>query len=159
MQLSPLLLDDVDPTCLVEIGNDSGEPHWVVPVELAEVPVVPLEDRAGLVEHPERLAAVVEDAGSFAVVVDHARDDASAMHLFEVIFGRLAPGGLYVVHGDLPSGVVLDLMLASVVSPAIVDSVAFIDSCVVIRRGGAPVTADRVDVSALRSDPYGIASR
>lgn len=161
MELLSTLLSDLEPNCLVEIGGNLDDATWAPLAAFAAARVVRFEDRAHLVQHPEHLASELEALDTpFEAIVDHATDDVGAtLRILEVTFGRLTPGGVYIVHGTLPSDVVLDLMFASAVSPQIVDGVSLTPSAVVLRRGEIDPGPALVTVADLRSDPFGVIPR
>jgi hypothetical protein len=161
MDLPATIIGDFEPECLVVIGRNRGAPPWVPPAAFANARVVRIEDRDRAVAYPEQLALDLDSVGQFDVVVDveHSIGELGAtMQIFEITFGRLDPDGIYIVHGSLPSVTVLDLMLASVASPAVVDSVCLDPDYVVVRRGPA-ASRPKVRLGDLRSDPFGVASR
>jgi hypothetical protein len=160
--MNPLatLLGDLEPHCLVEIGDDL-DASWARPASLSTARIVRLEDRAGLADDPERLASEFDALDTpVEVFVDHATDDVGAtLRVLEVLLGRLIAGGVYVVHGLLPTDVVLDLMFASVVSPELIDGVSLESSMVAIHRGSAHPRSARVTLAQIRSDPFGVIPR
>ena len=155
------LLGDFEPQCVVELGRTGLDAEWARPAGLEGSSVVLLDDRAGLAAQPARLAAELDGlVAPVDVFVDHATADVRlTVRVLEVALGRLAPGGAYVVHGVLPSDVVLDLVFASVMSPELIDGVSVLPTLVVIRRGSAEPSPVSVRLDDLRSDPFEVIPR
>jgi hypothetical protein len=160
MSLSPLLLADFEPTCVVELGRARADDAPAELEDLRGARNVRLSDRGELVRDPRALAAALDSAAPFDVVIDHASDDpAITVALFELIFGRLSAEGLYVIDGSVEPDLLLDLMLGSVGSPSLVDCVGYAPPLVVVRRGREGPSRHPVALGDLRSDPYGVVSR
>jgi hypothetical protein len=117
-----------------------------------------MAERERWAEAPERLGTELTSLEvPLDLVVDHTTDDAAmTVGVFEVVFGRLPPGGVYVIDGVLPSAVVLELMFASVVSPDVVDSVTLTPGALMMARGPRDASAERLRMGELTSDPFGL---
>ena len=152
------ILSDFEPQRILELGRDRRGRAWSQSPAFVEASVVDRSDRERWARQPEQLLPELEQLDSpLDLVIDHATDDAEAtVGFIEVFFGRLAPGGRYVVDGSLPSEVVLELMLATVVSPDVIDSVAVTSSRFVLHRGLREPSPDRLRLAELYSDPLGI---
>jgi hypothetical protein len=152
------ILTDFEPLRVLELGRDRRGRAWSQSPALVEASVVDRADRQHGARQSEKLGSELEQLDSpLDLVIDHATDDAEVtMGFIEVVFGRLAPDGRYVVDGSLPSEVVIELMLATVVSPDVIASVTLTSSRLVLQRGPRVPSTDRLRLSDLYSDPLGI---
>jgi hypothetical protein len=158
MEAFAAILTDLDPQHVLELGRDHAGEVWSAVPPLADSQVVHLDERARWADEPAALASELASRDvAFDLVIDHATDVvASTVGVFEVGLGWVAPAGLYVIDAMLPRPVVLELMFASVASPEVIESVALTAAGVVVRRGVADPVFDRLRLTDLTSDPFGI---
>jgi hypothetical protein len=156
MQLPSLIVADLVAELVVELGTTSDRGRLDLDVELDDARVVVLADRSHLAS--TSIDELIGADATIDLVIDHADDEPSlTRNVFHTMFSLVRPGGLYVVDGPIDEALVLQLMLASVRSPAVVELVAAIGSAVAIRRGVAPCERRRWMLDELWSDPYCVA--
>jgi hypothetical protein len=140
---------------VLEIGRDRQGTTWSAIPALVEAHIVEL---AGDDLSSRHMSSELESLDlPLELVVDHplGRGD-RAIGAIEMFFGRIAPGGIHVVDGSLPTETELTLMLATVVSPDLVAQVELTSTAVILERGPLPPFVDVFSLADITSDPFEI---
>jgi hypothetical protein len=156
MQQLSSILAHRQPQGVLELGRDRDDASWSATPDLVGARIAESADR-DMQGALDVVSAWEADGVPLDLVIDHpAGEPERARQAFELFFGRMAGSGLYVIDGSLPASLVLELMLAAVVSPDLVDRVELTSACIVVERGSRPATPDAIRVRDITTDPFGV---
>jgi hypothetical protein len=157
-KLSPILADR-RPRGVLELGRDRVDGPWSATPDLVDARIVEAPD-GDATAALERVAQLDAERVPLDLVIDHCADEADTVtRAFEMLFGRMHPSGLYVMEGSLSFDTVMELMLATVTSPELVDRVEMTSGCLVLERGSRPPSPEPVSLRDITSDPFSVIAR